>query len=333
MADYYQILGVSRSASKDEIGKAYRTLAKKYHPDLHPDDKNAKAKFQELQQAFEVLNDEQKRKQYDQFGPDFEKFQGGAGGFHEGFSGGGFQGGFPGGGSFRDGFSGGGTWNFDINDLFGGGNGSRGGFDSGDFFSGFRGRDGRGTGRRQRAQTKGRDLQHSVSISFEESVLGTEADVTIRKATGDSKTVTAKIQAGIEDGQKLRLRGLGEKSIDGGPAGDLVLTVHVREHSSFTRKGNDLFLALPVTISEAALGAKVTIPTPKGEGALNIPAGTSSGKKLRIKGAGVQAKSGPGDLYVEIQVNVPKNISQEEGEFLRSLDKKYESGLRSGITW
>ncbi len=320
MADYYQILGVARSASKEEIGKAYRTLAKKYHPDLHPDDKNAKAKFQELQQAFEVLNDEQKRRQYDQFGPDFEKFQGG------GFQGG--SGGFPGGG-----FSGGGNWNFDMSDLFGGGTGGRGGFDPGEFFSSFRGREGRGAGRRQRTPSKGRDLHHTISISFEESVLGTEADVTIRNASGGSKTVGAKIQAGIEDGQKLRLRGLGETSLDGGPAGDLVLTVHVREHSCFTRKGNDLFLTLPVTISEAVLGAKVTIPTPKGEGALNIPVGASSGKKLRIKGAGVQAKGGAGDLYVEIQVNVPKNVTAEEGEVLRALDKKYESGLRSGIRW
>lgn len=320
MADYYQILGVSRSASKDEIGRAYRTLAKKYHPDLHPDDKNAKAKFQELQQAFEVLNDDQKRKQYDQFGPEFEKFQGGTGGFG-GFGGGtGGFGGFPGGG---------GNWEFDMNDFFGSGTGGRGGFDPGDFFSGLGGRG----GRRHRAPMKRRDLSHSVSISFEESVIGTEVEVTIRNGSGGVKTVSAKIPAGIEDGKKVRLHGLGETSPNGGPAGDLFLVVTVRPHSCFTRQGNDLLLSLPVTISEAVLGAKVMIPTPKGSGALNIPAGTSSGKKLRIKGAGVQAKSGAGDLYVEIQVNVPKSVTPEEEELLRALDKRYELDIRSGIKW
>ncbi len=335
MADYYQILGISKTASKDEIGKAYRKLAKKYHPDLHPDDANAKAKFQELQAAFEVLNDDEKRKQYDMFGPDFENMRNaGANGY-----GGSYGGGYGG-------HSGGRTWEFDMNDLFGGGGrsggGFGGGFDPSSIFGSFgRGgggfgggfESGGGGGRRRRAPVKGNDLHQILSISFEESVVGSEAEVRIKSDTGEVKTVTAKIPAGIEDGKKLRLSGLGERSPNGGPAGDLVLNISVRPHPVFTRQGKDLLLRLPVTIAEAVLGAKVPIPTPKGEGFLNIPAGTSSGKKLRVKGVGVQAKSGAGDLLVEILINVPQSVSSEEAENLRQLDKKYTGDLRSGISW
>ena len=171
MADYYKILGVSKTASKEEIGKAYRKLAKKYHPDLHPDDKNAKEKFQEVQQAFDVLNDDKKRKMYDQFGPDFENmqnggFQGGTGGFN------GYGGGFNGGGP------GGAQWEFNMDDLFGGAGGAgAGGFDPSSFFGGF-GRRG-STGRRRRAPVKGQDFQHPINVSFEDSVLGGEANVRI----------------------------------------------------------------------------------------------------------------------------------------------------------
>ena len=325
MADYYKVLGVSKTASKEEIGKAYRKLAKKYHPDLHPDDKTAKEKFQEVQQAFDVLNDDKKRKMYDQFGPDFENmqnggFQGGAGGFN------GFGGGFNGGGP------GGTQWEFNMDDLFGGGGAGAGGFDPSSFFGGF-GRRGGAGGRRRRAPIKGQDLQHPINVSFEDSVLGGEAEVRIQSGSGEVKTVTAKIPAGIETGKKLRLSGLGERSPNGGPAGDLVLNVTVLPHPVFTRQGKDLLLKLPVTIAEATLGAKVSISTPKGEGILNIPAGTSSGKKLRVKGAGIQFKSAPGDLLVEIMINVPQSVSPEEAEVLRGLDKKYSGNLRSGIQW
>ena len=337
MADYYKILGVSRSVTKDEIGKAYRNLAKKYHPDLHPDDKNAKAKFQELQEAFEVLNDEKKRKQYDQFGPDFAKFQGGGagGGYHPG----GFGGGFGGNGGN------GAEWEFNMDDLFGqqthGGGRSGGGFDPSDFFrsfgggraSGRGGRSGFGGGYSRNAPIQGQDIHHAVTISFEESVEGTEAEVRIRNHAGETKNISAKIQAGIEDGQKLRLHGLGGRSPNGGPDGDLVLTVHVRPHACFTRQGNDLNLRLPISVSEAVLGARVPIPTPKGEGFLNIPPGTSSGKKLRIKGAGVQARSGAGDLFVEIMVQVPQNVTPEEAEMFLNLEQKQPNDLRAGIQW
>ena len=321
MADYYKVLGVSKTASKEEIGKAYRKLAKKYHPDLHPDDKTAKEKFQEVQQAFDVLNDDKKRKMYDQFGPDFENmqnggFRGGAGGFN------GYGGGFNGGGP------GGAQWEFNMDDLFGGAGGA-GGFDPSSFFGGF----GRRGGRRRRTPIKGQDIPYPINISFEVSVLGGEVKIPFQSGSGEVKTVTAKIPAGIETGKKLRLSGLGEPSLNGGPAGDLVLNVTVLPHPVFTRQGKDLLLKLPVTIAEATLGAKVSISTPKGEGILNIPAGTSSGKKLRVKGAGIQFKSAPGDLLVEIMINVPQSVSPEEAEVLRGLDKKYSGNLRSGIQW
>lgn len=341
MADYYQILGVSKTATKDEIGKAYRKLAKKYHPDLHPDDKNAKAKFQELQEAFDVLNDDSKRKQYDQFGPDFEKMHGFPGGSGEaGFGGGPGAGGFRG-GQWSSAGPNGGSWEFNMNDIFGGGAGGGGaeGFDPSSIFGAFGGRGARGSAgfgggsRRRRAPVRGNDIQYPITISFEESVLGGEAEVRIQSGSGEVKTVTAKIPAGIEDGKKLRLSGLGESSPNGGPAGDLVLLVSVSPHPVFTRQEKDLLLRLPVTVSEAVLGAKITIPTPKGEGVLNIPAGTSSGKKLRVRGAGVQMKSGAGDLLVEILINVPKTVSSEEADVLRGLDQKYAGNLRAGITW
>ncbi|MDO4570371.1 MAG: J domain-containing protein [Planctomycetia bacterium] len=330
--DYYEILGVSRTATKQEIGKAYRALAKKYHPDLHPDDKEASQKFQEVQQAFDVLNNDEKRKQYDQFGPDFENM--GAG-----FNPGGFR---PGGGRktrrtwSSPGGGGGAQWEFDVENLGDIFQSFQGGFGGGGFNGGFGGGNptgAQGGARRRRASVKGNDLQYPITILFQESILGTERDVRIQSSSGDVKTIVAKIPPGIEDGKKLRLRGLGESSTSGGPAGDLVLEIHVEPHPVFSRQGDDLIMRLPVTIAEAALGAKVPIPTPKGEGVLNIPPGTSSGKKLRIRGAGVPGKNASGDLLVEILINVPKSIDENQAQVLRELDKNYFGDLRSGISW
>ena len=328
MADYYKVLGVSRNATKEEIGKAYREKARKYHPDLHPDDKNASKKFQEVQQAFDVLNDDKKRKLYDQYGENFEKMGAGgpgAGGFYGDPRAG--RGGGPGG-------PGGAQWQgFDFSQIFGEG------FDPsafGDMFGGggFRSASSAGTSsRRRRAPAKGADIESSLTIPFTKSILGGEEESRIQEASGVIRTVKAKIPAGIEDGKKLRLRGLGENSSTGGSAGDLVITIHVQPHTSFTRQGNDLLLRLPVTIAEATLGAKVSIPTPKGTGVLNIPAGTSSGKKLRVKGCGVPGKTGNGDLLVEILINVPKTVDDKTAEVLRKLDASYSKDLRSGINW
>ncbi|MDO4574390.1 MAG: J domain-containing protein [Planctomycetia bacterium] len=326
--NYYKTLGVSKTATKEEIGKAYRELARKYHPDLHPDDKTATKKFQEVQEAFECLNDDQKRKMYDQFGPNYENMGAGgpgAGGFHGGarptWGGGTGQGGT--------------AWQeVDLGDIFGAGGGPGGGpgFDPSSLFGNL-GAQFRSAGRRRRAPVKGNDITYPITISFNESIIGSEREVKIQEASGVVKTVTAKIPAGIEDGKKLRLRGLGENSTTGGPSGDLVLEIHVTPHPSFTRTGNNLLLKLPVTIAEATLGAKIAIPTPKGEGTLNIPAGTSSGKKLRVKGAGVPSKTGTGDLLVEIMVNVPTKVSDADTEILRKLNATYPGNLRAGISW
>lgn len=330
--DYYKILGVARGATKEEISKAYRAMARKYHPDLHADDKSASKKFQEVQQAFEVLNDDEKRKQYDQYGENFEHFGQGAG------PGGGFRGGFRGGAGPQWGPGAGAEWqNINFDDIFraaGQGAGAGAGFDPGmfgDFTQSFRGSS--GGGRRRRTPSKGNDIKHDIAIPFTESITGGKQEIRIQETSGVMKTVTATIPAGIEDGKKLRLRGLGENSLSGGPAGDLVLIVHVTPHSSFSRQDNNLILRLPVTIAEATLGAKVSIPTPRGSGVLNIPPGTSSGKKLRVKGAGVPSKNGTGDLLVEILVNVPKTVDEATEKVLRELDQNSSTNLRAGISW
>lgn len=328
--DFYETLGVGRNATKEEIGKAYRTMARKYHPDLHPDDKTASKKFQEVQEAFDCLNDDAKRKLYDQYGADYEHIQEG-----------GYQGSSRRGNDPRQAWStqgGSGQWqHFNFEDIFGSGAaGASEGFDPrtifGDFGGGSQG-DFRGSTRRRRTPTKGSDIVHNITIPFTKSILGGEESVGIQETSGVVKTVTAKIPPGIEDGKKLRLRGLGEASPTGGQPGDLVLVVHITPHPSFTRQGNNLFLRLPVTIAEAVLGAKVSIPTPKGEGILNIPPGTSSGKKLRVKGGGIPGKNSQGDLLVEILINAPTKISEKEADVLRQLDQNYHGNLRSGIVW
>ncbi|MDO5112804.1 MAG: DnaJ C-terminal domain-containing protein, partial [Planctomycetia bacterium] len=278
--DFYETLGVSRNATKEEIGKAYRAMARKYHPDLHPDDKTASKKFQEVQEAFDCLNDDKKRKLYDKYGADYEHlhengFPGG------GYPGGGFRGSSHPGGETRQTWStqgGNGQWqHFSFEDIFGQGAsaGTSEGFDPRTIFGDFGGDFRSGSTRRRRTPTKGSDIVHNITIPFTKSILGGEESVRIQESSGAIKTVTAKIPPGIEDGKKLRLRGLGEASPHGDQPGDLVLVVHITPHSSFTRQGNNLLLRLPVTIAEAVLGAKVSIPTLKGEGVLNIPPGTS----------------------------------------------------------
>ncbi|MDO4551305.1 MAG: J domain-containing protein [Planctomycetia bacterium] len=342
--DYYKVLGVKKSATKEEISHAYREMARKYHPDLHPDDKTAKQKFQEVQEAFDVLNDDQKRKMYDQFGPNYERMN---------TAGGSYQGPW---GTNSSTYGGrGGSWQQefsfqDLNDLFrqsqtGGGNtagGTRGGFNPADLFGMFGNQfqedgtrnAGRG-GRRRNASVRGNDILHDITISFEKSILGGETQVSIQEPSGEIKKVTAKIPPGIEDGKKLRLRGLGEPSPTGGTAGDLVLIIHITPHTSFTRQGNNLILKLPVKISEAVLGAKVSVPTPKGTVELRIPPGTSSGKKLRVKGRGVPGKNGAdGDLLVEIMIVVPSHVTEAQQQVISSMDANYTPGnLRSGISW
>ena len=238
--DYYETLEISRGASADEIQNAYRQLARKYHPDLNPDDKGAKEKFQEVQNAYEVLNDPEKRKLYDRHGSSFDQMGGGPQG-PEGWTGGASQ------------YS-----EVDLNEIFGGG-GAGGGF--ADILRQFT-QGASTTGRRNRrgASPRGRNLHHEVTVSFHTAILGGEVPLAFIDTLGNQKTINVKIPAGITDGKKIRLRGQGEPGPRGGAAGDLLIKVRTAPHPCFRRNGNDLVLTVPITLTEAALGAKVDVP-------------------------------------------------------------------------
>lgn len=315
--DHYQTLGVSRTASAEEIRKAYRDLARKYHPDLHPDDESAKEKFKQVQAAFDVLNDSSKREMYDRYGSSFEGVGGGGPG--AGWGGGNWSGGgpFPGGGA-----------EIDLESLFGGGGG---GF--GDLFG--RGRGSRG--RRRPAQAPGEDISASISIPFRMSIDGGKTDVRIDRG-GKVETISVTIPQGLPDGARMRLRGQGLPGTGGGPAGDLVLQVRVEPHPVFHRSGDTLEVTLPVSLSEALQGAKVDVPTPWGTIALRIPPGTSSGKKLRAAGMGVHHGNGAkGDLIAEVQIMLPKADDAAVREPLLEAVKAAESAapenVRSRLQW
>jgi curved DNA-binding protein len=322
--DPYATLGVERSASQEDIQKAYRKLARKYHPDKNPDDASAKTKFQEVQQAFEILSDPDKRKRYDQFGSAYEHMGGGPGGPG------------PGGGAKWTYSTGPQTYPFDINDLFGGGGAGMGDEEEGgggfaDIFKQFR----RGGGQQRRARPeRGGDLRHDLTVPFNTAVLGGEAALSIHRASGNVEMIKVKIPAGIDDGKRIRLRGQGEEGEGGAPAGDVLLTIHVSPHPHFKRTGNRLDVRVPVTLAEAAMGAKIDVPTPQGTIALSIPPGTSSGKRLRVKGHGVRPKNGePGDLFAEIQIVLPDNLTAEERQQLAEIAGPRPANPRAELRW
>lgn len=308
--DYYAALGVDRSASPDEIRAAYRKLARKHHPDLNPDDKSAKEKFQKIQSAFDVLNDAKKREMYDRYGSAYESVGAGGAGPHP------WAGDGP---------------NVDINldDLFGGGP-QGGGF--ADIFKHFSQR-----GKRQQQRTapeRGGNIEHSITVPFTTAVLGGEAQIGIRRGDGRAETIQVKIPAGIEDGKKIRLRGQGEPSRNGGPAGDILIKVSAAPHPHFRRQGKRLDVCVPITLAEAVGGAKIDVPTPHGTIALTVPPGTSSGSKLRVTGQGVKDASGSaGDLFAEVQIILPKAISAEDKKQLTEIAAKYSDNPRANLRW
>ena len=360
--DYYEVLGVSKGASDDEIKKAYKKLARKYHPDLNPDNKEAEEKFKEANEAYEILSDREKRGRYDQFGhagvdPNF-----GAGG-------GGFDGSFDFG---------------DLGDIFG------------SFFGG-----GFGGGRRSNpnAPQRGESIRLSLILSFEEAAFGCEKAVTVERlepcpscqgsgcAEGTTpevcpdchgtgtvqvrrqtpmgvfatsspctrcggkgkiihqpcrecrgagsvrkrKTIQASIPAGIDNGQTISIRGQGNAGKNGGPAGDLLVTITVRPHEIFRRDGTSVLCEAPITFAQAALGAELEIPTIDGKVKYDIPEGTQSGTVFRLKGKGIPSINGrgPGDQYVTVYIETPRNLSKEQKEALRKFaetmgDENYE---------
>lgn len=353
MKDYYEILGVSKTASDDEIKKAYRALAKKYHPDMNPGDKKAEEMFKDVNTAYAVLSDPEKRANYDRFGEDGVNGQGGFGG----------AGGF---GGFGGGFSG----DFDISDIFG------------DIFG--------GGSRRRNGPVRGDDLLCRVTVTFEEAAFGCKKEIKYNKVdkcsdcngTGAAKGSTAKtcprcggsgsvrtqqrtpfgvmqsttvcpdcggkgtiisnpckcchgtgnvnvaktlevsIPAGIADGNRISLRGMGNAGRNGGSAGDLFIEVSVRKHAIFRREGNDIKCEIPITFAEAALGAKINVPTLEGDTvAFDIPEGTQSGTSFTVKGKGIPNISGRGrgNIVFTVTVEVPKGLTAEQKDALRKF--------------
>ena len=359
--DYYEVLGVSKSADAKEIKKAYRKLAMKYHPDKNPGNKEAEEKFKEINEAYEVLSDEEKRSTYDRFG-------------HDGLNN---QGGFGGGQGFGGGFGGGGFGGFEdiFGDIFG----------SGGFGGGFGG----GGSSRRRGPRRGADIKQSVTITFEEAAFGKKLKVKLNRSeeceechgsgakagtskktcptchgTGQvqsvqrtpfgniatqrtcstcngegeinenpcpkchgkgsirkSKTIEVDIPAGIDDGQMIKLSGQGEIGEKGGPRGDLYIIVNVQRHPIFTRDGYDVYIEMPITFVQAALGDKLEVPTLDGKVSYSLPEGTQTGTVFRLREKGIPKlrSNSRGDQYVKVIIDTPKKLNDEQKELLRKF--------------
>ena len=318
--DYYKLLGVSRSAPKDEISKAFKKLARKYHPDLNPNNPEAEAKFKEINEAYEVLKDEKKRKLYDQFGSNWEhgqNFQPPPGYENMDFSGFG-GGGFGGGSGFSDFFE----------TIFGGGGGGfRGGFQQGGFQQGGFQQGGFQQGGYQPRPRRGADVEASYELSLEEAYRGGKKSITLQEQVAGpegiprmaTKTLEVTVPAGVKDGQKIRLAGQGNPGMSGGPKGDLYLKIRLMSHHMFKLADADVILDLSLTPWEAALGTTLRIPTLDGAVEMKIPPGMGSGKKLRIKGRGLGSGTRKGDQYVRIMIQVPERLSEKERELMEKL--------------
>jgi len=287
--DYYSTLGVSKDASAKEIKKAFRKLAREFHPDNNPDDAVAEARFKEINEAYETLSDEEERKEYDHT-REVGYFVGDPGGQQQYVR---------------------------VEDLFGGAGGGYGaptdrGFQ--DLFGGLGDLFGQGGQPRRPRPREGRNLQADLSLTFHEALAGTTKTVHV-----DGRSVKVKVPQGITDNTKVRVAGKGEPGSNGGRAGDLFVRIHVASHPVFGRSGKkDLTLTVPVTFPEAALGAVVKVPTLDGTTKIRIPAGTQSGTTMRVRGKGVTTAKGTGDLLVTIDVKVPTDLSDDERETLEA---------------
>src|SRR3990167_2406192 len=314
--DFYELLGIPRSAKADEIKKTYRKLAMKYHPDKNPGDKEAEKKFKEISEAYDVLKDDKKRALYDQVG--HAAFNGGmgAGAPHGGF----YQGDFD--------FQSSGFGNI---------------FD--DMFSGFMG----GRAQQAEASRRGADLRYNMEISLDEAFRGIKKNIKIPSnakcetchGSGrirKEKTIAVNIPAGIEEGARIRLAGEGEAGLRGGINGDLYIFLHIKPHKFFHREGTNIFCQVPISMATASLGGEIEVPAIDEHSArVKVPAGTQSGKQFRLKGKGMSIlrSSGRGDMYIQIQVETPINLSKRQKEILeefRALEEKsHSSPLSEGF--
>lgn len=288
--DFYATLGVSKDASQEDIKKAYRKAARKYHPDQNPGDTAAEQKFKDLSEANSVLSDPEQRKQYDAI-----RAMGSGARFTGGPTGGGGTAGF------EDLFGG-------LFNAGGGARGGRGGPDLGDIFGnmgGFGGGGSGGFGGFQSAPQKGADLSANANISFKDAIKGT----TVRLRDAEGEIIEVRVPAGIKDGQKVRARGKGRPGSGG--AGDLMVTVNVKDHQFFTRDGDNIRVKVPVSINEAVLGGTIEVPTIDSSVKVKVPAGSSTGKVLRLKGRGVKTKKVTGDMMIELEIVVPDDLSAE----------------------
>jgi curved DNA-binding protein len=332
--DYYEVLGVGRTASADEIKSAYRKLARKFHPDLNPGDKAAEERFKELQAAYDVLSDAEKRKLYDQYGENWRGVQQGGGTPPPGWEGARARGGQQAGGFDFSGFD------------FGGGAGGGGGAAGFDIFEEMFGRAGRG--RAGRRTSRGQDVEAELELSLEEAHRGGRRTLSMQVAetcptcqgTGvvnenkvcptcggsgqvtKPRTVEVTIPAGVRDGSTLRLAGQGGSGASGAQAGDLYLRLRLRPHPVFTVRGDDLEVELPITPWEAALGARVEVPTIDGKAEVTIPPGSQTGQRLRLRGQGLNKRQGGrGDEYARLKIVVPKKVSDEERRLYEELQR------------
>jgi curved DNA-binding protein len=309
--DYYKVLGVPRGASEEEIRSAYRKLARTYHPDVNKDP-GAEERFKEVSEAYEVLRDPEKRERYDRLGANWKAGEdvSGAEGF-EGFRQAGFgqQGGF---GDVRVEFGEGGDFSDFFESLFGA-RGARGGRARTAGFDGF--------------STRGADQEATLELSLEEAARGGRRKISL----GDGRDYEVNVPAGVRDGQRIRLAGEGGPGAAGGPAGDLFLRVRIKPHPRFRVEGRDLHLDLPVAPWEAALGASVEVPTLDGSTRVKVPAGSSSGRKLRLKGQGMPGPRGArGDLFATVKIVVPKKPTKKERELYEQLAEASSFDPRKG---
>ncbi len=308
--DYYDTLGVAKTATEDEIRSAFRKLARKYHPDVAKDKATAEEKFKQINEAYEVLSDPEKRRKYDDLGANWNQ------------PGAGFQpppgwGAQPGGGFQR--YGGGGETEFEF-----GGTGFSDFFEA--FFGGGRGRAGFGGaefGQRPSAAERGSDVEADIMVTLEEALHGSKRTVSLRRGSGKKvETYQVKIPRGVHEGQRIRLAGQGEAGAGGGKSGDLFLRVRLARHPEFTVEGNDLVHEAKIDPWQAVLGTELEVPTLETSGRLKLPPGTQSGQRFRLRARGLPAASGArGDLYVVTQIRIPKTLTDRDRELWQQLAK------------